>query len=80
MLRGLSPGIAEQQRAKGKSFLRLVTTGKPIIMEFESEADVATVVDTVGPLLPVQQAKPTQGAATTDSQADLKRTLLTEDR
>ena len=47
-------------------------------MEFESEADVATVVDTVGPLLPVQQ--PTQGASTTDSQADLKRTLLAEDR
>lgn len=72
-------GNAEQQRAKGKSFLRLVTLGKPVILEFDSEGDVGTVVDTLGPLLSVPHPKPAQGGGP-DSQAELKRSLLAEDR
>ena len=49
-----------------------------MVLEFDSEVDVATVVDVLGPLLPAQTAKPAQAGP--DGQADLKRSLLAGDR
>lgn len=68
--------ITNQQRAKGKPFLRVVTLGRPLVFELESVEDVDVVVDTLAPLLPRAAGATPLGP---DPHAAFKAKLLKDD-
>ena len=72
---------ADQQRAKGKPLLRVVTLSKPFIFELESVEDVHALVETLDKLRPkaAATAAAPQQQRGPDPHSELKAQLLKRD-
>eukprot|EP00798_Chlamydomonas_sp_ICE-L_P005256 gene5256-18488_t len=74
------PTITNQQRAKGKPFLRLVTAAKPYVFEFNSELERDGMVEAVSKAQAAQQSVTSSSAGSTGLSQHDKQIMLSQDK